>query len=239
MTGQEMVNFVKTKVGTPYVYGAKGASGSFTQAMLNSLANSYPDTFTASYRAKAQKFISKVCTDCSGLISWYTGKAYGSAQLYSIAYTRLPIANIKDFAYGTVLWKTGHVGIYIGMENGIPMCIEAKGIDYGTVKSKVSATNWEYGLTFSWLTYQYEVPVSGTWKGTNPYKEPVVTIMNGSKGDGVKWVQWELVEAGYQISIDGSFGPKTLEALKKFQQSSKIAVDGKCGPVTRAALKSK
>lgn len=238
LNGQDLAAFAGTKLGTPYVYGAKGANGKFSQSQLNSLKAAYPNMFTASYMAKiaAKALVGKVCNDCSGLPAWYTGKNIGSAQLYSTAYTRMPIANVKEFAPGVILWKNGHVGVYIGMENGVPMCIESKGIDYGCVKTKVSETAWEYGLTFSYMTYTYATNVSGTWKGTNPYTQPTTTVKNGMTGTGVKWLQWELVEAGYKITIDGDFGNKTMEALKAFQQSCKITVDGLCGPTTRKYL---
>ena len=149
MTGTALAQFVNGKQGTAYVYGAKGADGIFTQKKLDVLAARYPNIITESYKKKAAVRIGKICCDCSGLPAWYTRHNIGSAQLYAQAYTRLSIENIKDFAIGTILWKSGHVGVYIGLENGIPMCVEAKGIAYGTVKTKVSNNQWKYGLTFS------------------------------------------------------------------------------------------
>lgn len=243
LTGTGLAEFAKGKIGTSYVYGAKGADGKFTQNRLNVLAAGYPNVFTPNYIAKASAKVGKICTDCSGLPSWYTGHVLGSSQLYAQAYTRLPIANVKDFAPGTILWKNGHVGVYIGLENGVPMCMEAKGIAYGTVKSKVSATKWKNGLTFSWITYSYTTNLASTatYKGSNPYAQPTATVkyikaeVNVAK-ESVKWLQWELVESGYSITIDGKFGTKTRTALKAFQASCKIEVDGKCGPATRAKL---
>lgn len=72
---------------------------------------------------------------------------------------------------------------------------------------------------------------------TNPYNEPTTTQSSGSKGEGVKWVQWELVESGYDIAIDGSFGPATNSAVRDFQSKVGISVDGKVGPDTRRKLK--
>lgn len=71
---------------------------------------------------------------------------------------------------------------------------------------------------------------------TNPYNKPTSTQVQGSKGEGVKWLQWELVESGYDIDIDGSFGPATLAAVKDFQSKAGLDVDGKVGPATREAL---
>lgn len=47
-------------------------------------------------------------------------------------------------------------------------------------------------------------------------------------------------DKGVQITLvaDGAWGPKTIEALKKFQQMEGLDADGKMGPKTMAKLKS-
>lgn len=237
LTGQGLADFAKSKVGTPYVYGAKGREGKFTQKKYDFLRRAYPSVFTSSYCAKIarKRLVGKVCCDCSGLIDWYTHKGLGSSQLYSTAYARLPISQWKNFAVGTVVWKPGHVGVYLG--NG--KVAEAKGIDYGTVISNITATKWEYGLTFSYISYNIQTKITTyTYKTKNPYTEPAALLRYRSKGNGVRWLQWELKEAGYNIAIDGDFGKATLEAVRQFQTSAKIEVDGVVGPGTRKALKA-
>ena len=239
LTGNGLVEFCKTKVGTPYVYGAKGSYGVLTQAHLNSLIQAYKDIFTNIYITKARRLVGKVCTDCSGLPAWYTGKMLGSYQLYSAAYTRIPITNYKNFANGVIVWRSGHVGVFCWI-NGKPYVLEAKGIDYGTVLSEFVLSKWTYGLTFKYIAYDYSTNLSAkaTWKGVNPYKEPSGIIYRGCTGEYAKWVQWELVEAGFALKIDGDFGPVTEKAVKDYQRSCKIKVDGKVGTVTRVAFKA-
>jgi peptidoglycan hydrolase-like protein with peptidoglycan-binding domain len=41
-----------------------------------------------------------------------------------------------------------------------------------------------------------------------------------------------------KVVPDGAWGPKTIEALKKFQQMEGLEADGKMGPNTMAKLKS-
>lgn len=70
----------------------------------------------------------------------------------------------------------------------------------------------------------------------NPYPVPKRTLRKGSKGEDVKWLQWELNEAGLYLDIDGDFGAKTEYAVLKFQSSQKIGVDGIVGKETRTCL---
>lgn len=252
-TGKGLAEYAKSKLGTPYFYGAK--LNVLTEKYMEAMHKSYPKIVTLLYMAKARnkKQVGKVNVDCSGLIAGYRKKNIGSSQLRATAKKRLPISEIEKFAVGTVLWKSGHVGVYIGLENGVPMCVEAKGINYGTVKSKVADMKWEYGLTFSDLKYEYDEKVPGKDRQLNPYTEPTTTIKKGCKdtnGTGVSWVQWELREAGFDkefvynkkkynpVKVDGSAGPITDAAIKAFQQSCKLQVDGKCGPATRRCLKA-
>ena len=54
-------------------------------------------------------------------------------------------------------------------------------------------------------------------------------LEQGAKGDEVKKLQQKLFDLGYDIGesgVDGIFGPKTQEALKKFQKDSKIKPTG-------------
>ena len=149
-TANELVNFAKSKLGTNYVYGMKGAV--LTDSKLRSLANSYPKYLT--YNKEKGK-IGTVCTDCSGLISWCTGKVRGSSQ-YKETATRIEhISNISGAVAGCALWQQGHIGIYIG--NG--ECIEARGSAYGTVKTKVANRKFTHILWLCDIDYDNSVQV--------------------------------------------------------------------------------
>lgn len=71
-----------------------------------------------------------------------------------------------------------------------------------------------------------------------PYAEPAKNISYGNQGDSVRWLQWHLVKCGYQLTIDGDFGPSTRNALIAFQSANKLVADGICGKQTREALKA-
>ena len=254
--GKELVDYALSMVGTPYFYGAKVPNGPLTESYMLQMHKQYPGKVTTGYmnKARTKGNVGKVNVDCSGLISAYTKKVLGSSQLYSQAYTRLPISKHKDFGNGVVLWRSGHVGIYYKDNTGAEKVIEAKGIDYGTVVSDFVESKWSYGLTFSWMNYTYTENVDNkTWKQPNPYHEPLKTIYKGCKDTGtasdVKWVQYELREAGFdrpfiykgnlygEVKCDGSAGKITDAAIRSFQESCKLTCDGKVGPATRKAFK--
>ncbi len=64
----------------------------------------------------------------------------------------------------------------------------------------------------------------------------VKAIKYGMKGDDVTNLQTTLKNLGYNLDVDGSFGPQTLAAVKSYQQKNGLAVDGMVGPQTTAAL---
>lgn len=74
--------------------------------------------------------------------------------------------------------------------------------------------------------------------GTPTYPVPTRTLKQGSRGDDVKWLQWELKLLNYPIgNVDGIFGPKTEQCVKAFQTD--VFVDGIVGVKTLGALKDK
>jgi peptidoglycan hydrolase-like protein with peptidoglycan-binding domain len=62
------------------------------------------------------------------------------------------------------------------------------------------------------------------------------TLRQGSSGPDVRYLQGRLVEYGYNLTIDGQFGPMTASAVRAFQSSNGLTPDGIVGPLTWAAL---
>jgi hypothetical protein len=69
-----------------------------------------------------------------------------------------------------------------------------------------------------------------------PYERPWWTLRIGRRGDGVKWLQWQLQRRAYKVTVDGIFGPKTRRHLKKYQRVVGLVPDGIAGPKTIRAL---
>ena len=79
---------------------------------------------------------------------------------------------------------------------------------------------------------QVELPKTG-----NPYPTPTKNIRLNSKGNDVRWLQYELNRHGYRLIVDGIAGNLTIGAVLDFQRSHGLRlVDGIVGSETRAAL---
>lgn len=79
-------------------------------------------------------------------------------------------------------------------------------------------------------------PTAPTTSSDCPYTKPSKNLKYGMSGNNVKWLQWHLNKHGANITIDGSFGGKTLLAVKKFQKVNGLTQDGVVGANTRNAL---
>ncbi|MDT8715429.1 N-acetylmuramoyl-L-alanine amidase [Clostridium sp. 19966] len=76
-----------------------------------------------------------------------------------------------------------------------------------------------------------------------PSPTPVVAAVNNllklwSSGAAVNDLQTKLNKVGYNLTVDGVFGPNTFNAVQDFQHKHGLTVDGIVGPNTLAALDS-
>lgn len=143
LTNFGLVEFVKTKLGIPYVYGMKGEV--MTQANFNYLQRTYGVDLVWN---SDEKKVGKVCVDCSGLISWYIGKNKSSSQ-FKLESSAHPISSIASAPTGAAVWRNGHIGVYIG--NGL--IIEARGSHYGVVQTKVKERDFTHWFLLNDIDY--------------------------------------------------------------------------------------
>lgn len=61
-------------------------------------------------------------------------------------------------------------------------------------------------------------------------------LREGSEGYRVRALQSRLVELGYQLVVDGDFGPATRNQVLAFQADNGLTTDGIVGPQTEAKL---
>ena len=80
-------------------------------------------------------------------------------------------------------------------------------------------------------------------KTGNPYSEPEKAVRRGSKGNAVRWMQYQLNLFGYRLLVDGVYKDKTYNAVVAFQKQAfpddSKEWDGIVGAKTREALKKR
>lgn len=176
LTNIGLAEFVKTKLGTPYVYGAKGKV--LTQDQFDYFKKNYSQYTPLT----DEKKIGKVCVDCSGLISWYTGILKSSTAFANESKLQ-PINTISLSPIGAAVWRKGHIGVYIG--NG--EIIEARDSAHGTVRTKVGQRDFTHWFRLNDIEY-IEEDSEMVEKGTVIVngKEEIVDMI---RKDGVTYIK--------------------------------------------------
>ncbi|MFI3175821.1 MAG: hypothetical protein R3Y53_11620 [Bacillota bacterium] len=203
MTNKALIAFAKEKLGTAYVYGMKGTI--MTEANFNLLQKKYGSYYV--WDSDAQK-IGQVCVDCSGLISWATGVSYSSSQLYEVAKKIEPISTLQNAPLGAILWKSGHVGIYIGTEDSTPMYIAADGSAYGVRKNTVANSSFTHWLLLDYIQYESELV-----EDSRLIIDGVSVAVKRILVDGTNYIKIRDVAdlLGYEIGYEGNIATLTKQ----------------------------
>jgi hypothetical protein len=138
-------------------------------------------------------------------------------------------ANIHHVAY---LYKP----VKDGVPNGDWYIIEARGVNYGVVETRLLSRRPNY---WGWMTKYFDYDQSGVSVPTDAPAVSTRILRNGDEGEDVKQMQTNLIRLGYDCGrwgADGDFGDATEMALKKFQSEHGLEADGKYGPLSKAAM---
>ena len=236
--------------GWVYWYGTTGRP--CTESLLKRKRAQYPAHYGSARTAAYRRHIAekRYCADCINLVKGYmwldeaTGKQgyaingcpdTNADGMFARAAQKGSIETMPDVP-GLIVRFSGHAGVYVG-EGRV---IEARGFNYGVVRTALTKRPWKHWYKLPGCAYEVKDPGPGAEKEVNPYPEPVKNLRRGAVGDTVKWVQWALLRRGYDLGpdgVDGEFGRMTDAAVKAFQKEKGLSVDGIVGPVTRGAMK--
>lgn len=146
----------------------------------------------------------------------------GAGSIHHVAYLYKPV-------------KEGH-------PEGDWYIIEAKGVMYGVVKSKLYSRKPNFwGIMDKYFDYSATVAAP---EETTVVVAPTLgsrVLKNGSEGEDVKQMQTALIRLGYDLGkwgTDGDFGDCTEAAVEAFQLDHGIKVNGKLDAATLAALEA-
>lgn len=147
--------------GWGYVWGTFGQT--LTESLLESKIRQYPDGVGSYESVIRSKWLGGRTADCVGLIKGYgwldtdsmsirygtNGMPdIGADAMYRNAAVKGPIGTIPEIP-GLAVWKSGHIGVYIGGGE----VIEAMSTNYGVVKTQLTDRNWTAWLEIPYIQY--------------------------------------------------------------------------------------
>ena len=236
----ELCIYAIGQLGRPYWLGGFGqeATEDLYQRTKDRLGINYPD-----YKSQ----LGKKVHDCCGLVKgfFWTPDADSTKYTYQKTMPDLGVDGQFDACTETgdintipeikgILVFTqnmSHMGVYIGNDE----VIEARGHDYGVVKTKLKSRNWAKWGKLKYLDYT-DAEVAKPAKQTG--NAQIMTFQT--------WINKYLPmqHLGTKLDVDGKFGPLTRKAAIKClqywlnkQYGTGLAVDGGYGPLTKAACK--
>lgn len=160
-TATGLIRYAQAQLGRPYWWGTSGQIS--TETLLNGLKKLYPDTYAKPMYANAPQQLGQKVHDCMGLIEGYfwSDNADAPAKYNSNGFTdttadRLLASATDKGAISTIpeipgisVHMKGHVGIYEGKGN----VIEARGHQYGVVRTRLKDRPWTHWARIPQLEY--------------------------------------------------------------------------------------
>ena len=160
---QDLVAYVihAWQSGWGYVWGTYGQV--LTPALLDYKLRQYPEGVGQYASVIRERWLGGRTADCIGLIKGYgwldpdtltigygtNGMPdIGADAMYQAASVKGGMDTMPDTP-GLAVWKSGHIGVYIG--NG--EAIEAMGTNYGVVKTDLAERNWTAWLEIPYIQY--------------------------------------------------------------------------------------
>lgn len=172
-TGKELAAYseemYKNKDHWAYWYGTYGNQCSMKK--YESKKKQYPEHYGSSRKSGYMKDIEqgRRCADCVGMIKsfFWTGNRYDTDPkygtngcpdksangLFDMCKVKGDIKDIPDIP-GIVVWKSGHIGVYVG--GGYT--VEMKGFDYDCRRNKVADGPWKKWGKLPMLSYDEPKP---------------------------------------------------------------------------------
>lgn len=113
--------------------------------------------------------------------------------------------------------------------------IEARGVMYGVVRTKLSRRGWN---RWGYMTKFFDYSDQNESAPTLTLGDRLLT--NGTEGADVAELQTNLVYLGYSCGgcgIDGDFGDATELAVRAFQKDNQLDVDGEFGALSHKKMR--
>lgn len=229
---------------------------SFNRNYSGALSVGLPiDVYNYSYATT----VSKATSDAQAVLNAINGKKVGTVWLdvedkiqMNLGMTLIDIIN----AYKYIIEKAGYgFGVYTGLSfyntliKPYHSFLDCKfwiarypsgavvDLNFEPAESKkpnIIHALWGWQYTSSGKVNGISGNVDLDIRYNDPAKDNIAypVLRKGSNGVYVEVLQKKLNDAGYNLSVDGDFGKKTLEAVKDYQKVNGLVVDGIVGAKT-------
>lgn len=245
-----IVSLAEACMGWPYVWGGYGQQCTVANRKSYADRTTCPTAESEVIKKKCQRLRpSSPISSCSGC-RWYPG---GTTLFFDCrGFTRWVLARVGVTLAGagaTSQWNTAsnwvEKGVIADMPKDAICCVfkangkvmEHTGLYIGNGRIIHCSGEVKEGKPTDRGWTHYGIPKG--IEGGVPVQLP--TLRKGSKGEYVTLLQTKLIQRGYDLSpygADGSFGNKTLSAVKAFQSDNGLTADGIVGAKTWEALNS-
>lgn len=193
---KDLAAYAAAQLGKPYWYATFGNTAS--AQLLSSKRKQYPAYYTeGKYKTGWKQQYGQRVHDCVGLIKGFlwsetpdSAPKYKASQdvsangMYNVCTEKGKIGTLPELP-GVLVFFDGHVGVYIGGGE----VIEARGHDYGVVKTKLKGRPWTTWGKCPWVEYSAEEKPA----------EPAKDYYSKYTGSGVS-----IVDALKSLKIDSS-----------------------------------
>lgn len=183
-TNTGLVDYARSQLEKPYWYGTFGNTA--TRGLLLAKKKQYPSHYGFERMEEYKSQFGERVHDCVGLIKGYLWSEnfvappkYNPSQDVSAngmlkkCTEKGKISTMPEMP-GILVFKRGHVGVYVGNNK----VIEARGFNYGVVETELGKRGWTDWGKCPWITY----PKSGNYFMTCAHDE--VSIVDALKKIG-------------------------------------------------------
>ena len=244
-TGKQLAEYCEKVFLNKWVYWYGTYGKKCSQSLYESKKRQYPGHYTSGRTKGYMRDISegKTCADCVGMIKsffWKDGNPEATQKyaanhcpdvsangMIALCSKTGPISTIPDEP-GLVVWKSGHIGVYVG--NGYT--VEMKGFDYDCRRNKVKSGPWTKWGRLPKSMISYDDKEESTTSNA---------LCVGCKSSAVRELQEDLLALGYSLpkwGADGDFGSETEAAVRAFQRDHEMEQSGIADTMVLAAIQS-
>jgi peptidoglycan hydrolase-like protein with peptidoglycan-binding domain len=262
-TNKGLVAYAREQLHKPYWYGTYGSEAS--EELYKKKRKQYPSQYLWAYAGETGVKVH----DCIGLVKGYLWckspedmkPKYNSAQdksangMRNLCTIKGDISTLPEVE-GILVFFNGHVGVYEG--NGY--VLEARGHNYGVVRTKLKARPWKWWGYCPLITYlesdvkqeekEYYKPTILEWQlaaiadgfvfhkygADGEWGKECETIARKAivkKRNSYKYPNLtKIAQKVVGVNVDGKCGQKTKEAIIAYQIANGLEADGECGLMT-------